>query len=58
MYNEHTKQYTMVPNYSDIVNFNKMLDLDEDDAHENLELESGGSDLLHDQQSSLNDEEL
>ena len=58
VYHENTKQYIMVPNYSDIVNFNKMLDLDEEDAHENLDLEAGGPDLLHNQQSTLNDEEF
>ena len=58
VYNEDTKQYTMLPNYSDIVNFNKMLDLDEDDEHENLHLEAGSPGLLLDQQSTLNDEEF
>ena len=48
----------MVPNYSDIVNFNKMLHLDEDDVHENLDLEAGNPGLLHDQQSTLNEEEF
>ena len=58
VYNEDTKQYTMLPNYSDIVNFNKMLDLDEDDEHENLHLEAGSPGLLLDQQSTLNEEEF
>ena len=58
VYVMNKKNNTMVLNYSDIVNFNKMLDSEEDDAYENLDLEAGSPGLLHNQQSTLDDEKF